>query len=557
MARLLRWSFALWLLALALPLHAEGEVEVLRARRALSYLSSNGNGASIYRAETVIDLAVRDLSYAKEVGVRWSADDWATSADARGFWVAKLGGGREHWRVVIDHGTVGRNVRLGGERGEMGPAFTRFAAFHRALGRTWWDNARGLDHAAGLLGPVAQPLPEARRRPRAVTAGGALYLLGGQERESYGFTVPDLLRFEPDTGAWTRLGAFPAIPFGGQAGGPALSPEILTGFEVATQGRGIWLLGGTAIHVGTRSLATLRWDLGAAGWSVGPALPGPIDGRRAVSVGDEVHLVPTARGGDERVWILDAAASAWRASPIAGIELLAGAQYVTASHDGRLYLFGGRGSGSGLQLRDTLVYDGLARRLSRAGAACPVDLGGAEPACVVGGKVLIGNVEPDLARGLAGSLLFDPVAGDFAPLPRGQLLPWETALAAAPPVLIAGPGGVNPRRVEAALLFDGTSRVDTWLPERGIRATGESRTVIRVRKDAGWGHRVTLRGDAAPLAWSRGQDATWRPGQVWTWETTDLLEEALAFKPLVDDASWYPGPDLRVRRGETLTVTWP
>lgn len=560
MARLLRPAFAsLAFLLLALPAVAQDEVRVLRARRALTYLSSNGNGASIYRAETVVDVGVRSSSYQKQVGVRWTADDWATSADAQGYWVAKLSDGREHWRVVIDHGTVGRNVMLGGQRGEMGPAFVRFAAFHSALGRTWWDNARGLDHAAAMLGPVAQPLPEARRRPRTVTIEGALYLVGGQEREFYGFTVPDLLRFEPDTGEWTRLNAWPLAISPSGTPGPTISPEILTGYEVAAQGRKLWILGGTAIHVGTRSLATFAWDLNVAGWSFGPPLPGPVEGRRAVSAGDEVHLFPAARalGGDERVWILDAGATAWRAEPVAGIELLTGANHVSATLDGRLYLFGGRGLASGGQsLFDSLVYDPRTRRLSGAGAACPVELYGGEPATAIGGRVVIANVDADMTRGLASALLFDPLAGDWVRLPQRPILPWEATLATAPPARVAGPGGVNPRRIDAALVFGGSSRVDTWVPEPGIVATGESRTIIRVRKDVGWGHRITLRGGAAPLEWGRGQPTAWRPGQVWVWETTDLLEDSLPFKPLVDDARWYHGPDLRVARGETLTVTF-
>ncbi len=151
------------LLLLAPAAHGQDEVQVLRARRALSYLSSNGNGASIYRAETEVDLAVRSASYAKDVGVRFTTDGGQTHADAAAYWVGPLSDGREHWRVRLDHGTLGRNVRLGAERGDMGPLFARFSAYLRVGGHTVWGRDGAADHASALLAPVARPLPQARR----------------------------------------------------------------------------------------------------------------------------------------------------------------------------------------------------------------------------------------------------------------------------------------------------------------------------------------------------------------------------------------------------------
>jgi hypothetical protein len=557
MAWLFHRSLALLvvLVVLASPaLAQQDEVRVLRSRRALSYLSSNGNGASIYLAHTEIDLAVRSASYAKDVGVRWTTDGWVTSQEAAAHWVGPLADGSERWHVRLDHGTVGKNLRLGNERGDMGPLFVRFAAYLRVAGRTAWDDARGADHAAALLAPAAQPLPQARTAPRTVTIDGALHLVGGQEREGYRFTVPDVLRLDPDTGAWTRVASLPRMP--GPSGGS--SPEVLAGYEVAATGRTLHVIGGTIIKIGSRVTSIMSLDLDAGTWRAGPDLPGPLHDRKAVVVGGALHLVPTTSlrpaGDSDRAFVLEAGATAWRAQPVTGLGLLAGASYVTAAHDGALYLFGGR-LGAGQVLRDALRYDGRTRTITRV-ATCPADLAGVEPTAVLGGRVLIGNVDVDLGRGTASALLFDPVTSAFTTLPRRGLLPFEATLGAAPAALVAGPGGVNPRRLHAALVFSGTSRVDTWAPDESALAAGESRTVLRVTRDAGWGHRVTLRGGAAPLAWGRGQETRWTPGNVWTFETTDLLEDVLTWKPLVDDRQWYPGPDLQVRKGETLSVTF-
>ena len=94
--RSLRLASALLLLLLAGPAQADGEVEVLRARRELTGLSETGSGGSIKRALVRIDLQVKDLAYAKEVAVRWTSDDWKSWADARAYWVEGFGDGTEH-----------------------------------------------------------------------------------------------------------------------------------------------------------------------------------------------------------------------------------------------------------------------------------------------------------------------------------------------------------------------------------------------------------------------------------------------------------------------------
>lgn len=548
----------LLLLALLVPAVA-GEVEVLRAERRLSYLGSNGNGASIYRLQAVIDLQVEDLAWEKRVHVRWSQDGWQTAAEAQGFWVEDWDGRHERWRVELDLGTVGRNVRLGAERGDMGPAWLQFDAFLTQRGQTSRDDAGGRHHALALLAPAAEPLPQARTGARLLRLGEELFLVGGQERESYRFTVPDVLRLRD--GRWERVAELPPLPLGpGPGPGPTLSPTILAGYEAVAAGRELMLLGGTAIHVGTRLTAVLRLDPSSGAWRRGADLPGPLEDRRAVVHGGELHLIPTTRarpaGDAGEVWIYDLAGDTWRREPLLGLELLDGTGFVVVPAPGRAWFLGGRSAAAGpsAPLHQVLAYEAASRTVRRAGS-CPLDLFGAEPALALDReRVLLANVGWEPGREAAQAWEWDGLAGAFRALPEHPALARGAVLGAAPALLVAPPGSGAGRRVAPLLLCEGSSQVDAWDPELGVLARGAARTVVRVQRRVGWGQRITLRGDRPPFAWGRGVEARWTPGDVWVFETTELLAPETRWKPLVDDARWLPGPDLTVRRGETTTL---
>lgn len=78
-------------------------------------------------------------------------------------------------------------------------------------------------------------------------------------------------------------------------------------------------------------------------------------------------------------------------------------------------------------------------------------------------------------------------------------------------------------------------------------------SVIRVHYDAGFGRRITLRGSKQPLSWDAGLEATWTPGNVWTY-VWPKARGVLEFKPLLDDTTWSVGGNYRLRAGSSVDV---
>jgi predicted alpha/beta superfamily hydrolase len=78
-------------------------------------------------------------------------------------------------------------------------------------------------------------------------------------------------------------------------------------------------------------------------------------------------------------------------------------------------------------------------------------------------------------------------------------------------------------------------------------------TTIRVHYDTGLGHRIAIRGSAAPLSWSTGKTATWTSGNVWVYSWTGASSD-VEVKPLLDDAHWSTGGNYRVRPGTAVDI---
>ncbi|WP_246357674.1 alpha/beta hydrolase [Pyxidicoccus fallax] len=86
-----------------------------------------------------------------------------------------------------------------------------------------------------------------------------------------------------------------------------------------------------------------------------------------------------------------------------------------------------------------------------------------------------------------------------------------------------------------------------------LLSTAASATTVRVHYDVGYGNRITLRGSAAPLSWTVGQNATWTQGNVWTYSWPDSAGD-VDLKPLINDTRWATGGNYRVRAGTTVNI---
>lgn len=81
-------------------------------------------------------------------------------------------------------------------------------------------------------------------------------------------------------------------------------------------------------------------------------------------------------------------------------------------------------------------------------------------------------------------------------------------------------------------------------------------TTIRVHYPAA-GHTLALRGDAGGLSWDTGVPLSAGADDTWTLTLPAVdasLGRALAFKPLLDDATWSRGPNYTVAPGATVDV---
>lgn len=103
---------------------------------------------------------------------------------------------------------------------------------------------------------------------------------------------------------------------------------------------------------------------------------------------------------------------------------------------------------------------------------------------------------------------------------------------------------------------DGTNVETSTQPnhESGERTASARPTTVIVHYPAGWGHRISMRGDGAGLGWYGGRDARWSDGDAWV--VTLDLDRAVELKPLYDDSVWSKGPNYKIQPGTTVDV-WP
>lgn len=124
---------------------------------------------------------------------------------------------------------------------------------------------------------------------------------------------------------------------------------------------------------------------------------------------------------------------------------------------------------------------------------------------------------------------------------------------------VFAPAGGPWQVTDSRLLFDDSATAVSDHPGLLVQlspTTGSPPTLTRLvaQVDAGWGHHLAVRGDAAPLDWTLGwpavstADATWEAAFL-GWEGT------VAYKWLLDDSTWESGDDHVAQAGAEEVVS--
>lgn len=88
-------------------------------------------------------------------------------------------------------------------------------------------------------------------------------------------------------------------------------------------------------------------------------------------------------------------------------------------------------------------------------------------------------------------------------------------------------------------------------PAPRLAPTVITRVVVRV--DVGFGNALHIRGVGPGLSWEQGVALDCLASDEWVWASTDA-ERPVAFKILLNDATWCAGEDLVVEPGATIEV---
>ncbi len=79
-------------------------------------------------------------------------------------------------------------------------------------------------------------------------------------------------------------------------------------------------------------------------------------------------------------------------------------------------------------------------------------------------------------------------------------------------------------------------------------------TIIRIHYDTGWGNRLTIRGNAAPLNWEWGQPCDNLSCDLWQYVSERPLSDPFLFKILLNDSVWETGENHCIQEGETKDI---
>jgi len=88
----------------------------------------------------------------------------------------------------------------------------------------------------------------------------------------------------------------------------------------------------------------------------------------------------------------------------------------------------------------------------------------------------------------------------------------------------------------------------------GFDSTVSQSIDLRVRYDAGWGNRLSLRGSGGNLSWQQGLDGQCLASHEWHFQLRVKPGEKVTCKPLLNDVTWAVGGDFELEAGMQRAV---
>lgn len=353
---------------------------------------------------------------------------------------------RSVWRFDTVSRTYSRGPQLPAPRGAgaaavVGRQLHFFGGTSRVAGSTADPDEQ--DHwvlplDGGTAWSNRAPLPNPRNHMASAAVGGLIYAIGGQHNENENTGLQsDVHRFDPATNAWTKVASLPRarshivavvrdghiLVLGGTNPGNTASSDV-TAYSPAADawtklpslpgGRKTPVAGlvGGVVYLSGGSHATNTYaGRFAARWESGPAMPVALGEVAGGLIGSTLYLVGESSNATVA---LDMPTGTWRSG--LPVRPYVGHHHAAEVIDGRLYLFGGLGSGAGR----VQIYDPATARWT-TGQDMPFPAGSSASAVIDGRVYLAGGIVGSATTNRAAR--YDPVTNtwtELPPMPQGR-----------------------------------------------------------------------------------------------------------------------------------------
>jgi N-acetylneuraminic acid mutarotase len=281
------------------------------------------------------------------------------------------------------------------------------------------------------------PLPRSHFEPATFVRHGRVVIIGGRERPDGRETVADVTEYDPATNRWRALAPLPE---------PRLAPV------------GTWVGNRMIVGLGGRVTSNpdspVFWDhRDDVIWEPGDSLPEALGEVAGGIIGDRLYLVGQGR---KSTLALDLATGRWLPPGSRSNRPVLGNHHAAEVWNGRLFLFGGLGTGAG----EVQVYD-PAVDAWRLAPPMPFAAGSSASALIGSRMYVAGGIVGDTTTRLAAR--FDPereVWTAIAPMPKAR----NHSAAATDGTRLFVFGGRGPGSGDANVVADGFADVQIYDP---------------------------------------------------------------------------------------------